>query len=117
MSSRWAGTPRQLHLYERSAHLVRCANRFENHFCGAYFTLFCVGVRRIVKTVSEDRSNTFLEVDGRFLQMSGMPSHVCGRKHFLPKPTCSSEVRRRRSAQAETRISRACGIVRPLVLS
>ena len=47
-----------------------------------------------VKTVSDGRSNTFLAVDGRFLQMSGMPSHVSGREQFLPKPSCGVHKRR-----------------------
>ena len=98
------GTPRQLHWYERSAHLVRCANRLNITFVVPI--LHC-SVCDDVKTVSDGRGNTFLEVDGRFQQMSGMPSHACGREQFLPKPTCFPEVRRRRSAQAETCISRA----------
>ena len=59
-----------------------------------------------VKTVSDGGSNTVFEVDGRFLQMSGIPSQACGREQFLPKPTCFHEVRRRRSARAETRTFR-----------
>ena len=91
------GTPRQLHWYERSAHLVCCANRLS---ITLMVSMLRGSVCDDVKTVSDGRSNTFLEVDGRFLQMSGMPGHACGREQFLPKPTCFSEERRWRSAQA-----------------
>ena len=82
----FTGTSRQLHWYERSAHLVRCSNRLSITFVVPI--LHC-SVCDDVQTVSDGRGNTFLEVDGRFLQMSGIPSHACGREQFLPKPTFS----------------------------
>ena len=46
-------------------------------------------------------SYTSFEVDGRFLQKSGVLSQACWREQFFPKPTCFHEVRCRRSARAK----------------
>ena len=54
--------------------------------------------------VEATQSSRWMAVFFFFLQKSGKPSQACGREQFLPKPTCFHEVRRRRSARAETSI-------------